>query len=207
MFATDDVTLPDDLGQVFPDDYGRLMPGLDFSSPLGTPEPFNQGFMSSIDSGTNSKHHLDYDGYTITPLPKEAAVLPPPSPKRRGAAAPRTTLRTSRKPEATASKPRVDSTASSLTETKRSVRKSHNQVEKKYRDRLNDQFEQLLAVLAVVSPDQDGEGLSEDGLRSPSKSAVLGLARRRLLTLEKENRMLTAEVERLGAVLQRFSQG
>ena len=80
-------------------------------------------------------------------------------------------------------------------------RKSHNQVEKKYRDRLNEQFERLLAALAVSS--QEGEGLDEDGLRPLSKSAVLGLARRRLLTLEKENRMLVGEVERLGSLLQR----
>ena len=76
-------------------------------------------------------------------------------------------------------------------------------MEKKYRDRLNEQFEQLLAALAVVSSDQNGDGLDEDALRSPSKSAVLGLARRRLLMLERENRMLAAEVERLAGWLQR----
>jgi len=68
---------------------------------------------------------------------------------------------------------------------------SHNQVEKKYRDRLNDRLERLFATLG------------RDCQRPLGKSAVLRLARRRLLVLEKENRQLSTEVKRLTALLER----
>ena len=78
---------------------------------------------------------------------------------------------------------------------------SHNQVEKKYRDRLNGQFQSLLAAAQASQGDPDA---MDDDQRPLSKSAVLGLARRRLLVLEKENRQLTGEVERLTALLERI---
>jgi len=179
MFPNDDAALPDVLGQSFQDDYGRFMPCLDFSNPMG-PELVDGG-MSYF------KQYPDQD-------------LPCSSPKQlsREQDKPRTTLRTSKKSEIKTGR----GAAKSATDKAQSPgRKSHNQVEKKYRDRLNDQFERLLTTLAVSAA--EGEGLDEEGLRPLSKSAVLGLARRRLMTLEKENRMLTTEVERLGALLQR----
>ena len=82
-------------------------------------------------------------------------------------------------------------------------RESHNQVEKKYRDRLNDQFKRLQATLAVSS-EPDPEARDDDSQRPLSKSAVLGLARHRLLFLEKEKSKLSNEVERLTGLLQRI---
>jgi len=82
-------------------------------------------------------------------------------------------------------------------------RETHSQVEKKYRDRLNDQFERLLATLAASSK-SDPESMDDDNKRPLSKSAVLGLARRRLLGLEKENQKLATEVERLTAILEQI---
>ena len=82
-------------------------------------------------------------------------------------------------------------------------REAHSQVEKKYRDRLNDQFKRLLATLAASSK-SDPESMDDDNKRPLSKSAVLGLARRRLLGLEKENRKLATEVERLTAILEQI---
>ena len=84
-----------------------------------------------------------------------------------------------------------------------SSRESHNQVEKQYRDRLNDQFQRLLATVALASQG-DSDAMDNDNQRQLSKSAVLGLARRRLLVLEKENRQLSSEVERLTALLERI---
>jgi len=111
-------------------------------------------------------------------------------------------LRTSNKrfKDGSAKARKVKSTA----EEKRLVsRKTHSQVEKKYRDRLNDQFERLLATLAASSK-SDPESMDDDSQRPLSKSAVLGLARRRLMGLEKENRKLATEVERLTAILEQL---
>lgn len=68
-------------------------------------------------------------------------------------------------------------------------RVSHNLVERRYRDRLNHQFEQLLAAL----PDAAGD----DGCRTPGKALVLDLARRRIKSIEAENESLRLKVEQL----------
>ncbi|KAK4455254.1 hypothetical protein QBC34DRAFT_489586 [Podospora aff. communis PSN243] len=78
----------------------------------------------------------------------------------------------------------------------------HNVVEKNYRNRLNGQFELMLATLnesRARTGQQSGEieGDGEEYDRPPSKSAVLQLARERLISLEKENESLRHEVERL----------
>ncbi|KAK0625935.1 hypothetical protein B0T14DRAFT_89142 [Immersiella caudata] len=80
------------------------------------------------------------------------------------------------------------------------ARTCHNVVEKNYRNRLNGQFELMLATLNETRA-RAGEGEMEsfggDYDRAPSKSAVLQLARERLISLEKENESLRHEVERL----------
>ena len=111
-----------------------------------------------------------------------------------------TRLRTSRKTgKQTSAKPRKPRPAAKEGDGRSALRKSHNQVEKRYRDRLNDHFERLLATLAT-SLDGDPDDISHQPL---SKSAVLVLARRRLLVLEKENLQLAADVERLTGLMQR----
>ena len=197
MFPADDLTVSDVTDPLSMDDYGRFMPYLDFSGVLG-PEPVlgdainTFGPRSAFQPPQLPQPPLDYTSEVSTRKPATPRSI---SPRRlHHADKPRPTrLCTATTPEP-ASKSRKQQTPP--------ARKSHNQVEKKYRDRLNDQFERLLAALAVSSA-QDGEGLDEDGMRPLSKSAVLGLARRRLLALEKENQMLNAEVERLGALLPR----
>jgi len=65
-------------------------------------------------------------------------------------------------------------------------RTNHNQVEKKYRNRLNGQFETLLSAL----PSED----DQDGAKSRiSKAEVLMLAKRHIVELEREKVMLEEE--------------
>ena len=119
---------------------------------------------------------------------------------RSGATRLRTSKRHNAEPPARAAKAKTEAAG---TERQTTSRESHNQVEKKYRDRLNDQFQRLLATVALASQG-DPDAMDDDNQRPLSKSAVLGLARRRLLVLEKENRQLSSEVERLTALLERI---
>jgi len=112
-------------------------------------------------------------------------------------------LRTRHNAEASARAAKAKPAAAGTERQTKSSRESHNQVEKQYRDRLNDQFQRLLATVALASQG-DSDAMDDDNQRPLSKSAVLGLARRRLLVLEKENRQLSSEVERLTALLERI---
>ncbi|KAK7938068.1 helix-loop-helix DNA-binding domain-containing protein [Apiospora aurea] len=73
------------------------------------------------------------------------------------------------------------------TEEERKNRESHNQVEKQYRNRLNNQFELLLGVLPpemrASSEDGDSNEMST-GDRKVSKAEVLEMAKRYILNLE-----------------------
>jgi hypothetical protein len=96
-----------------------------------------------------------------------------------------------------------------LTTEERRARQSHNQVEKQYRNRLNQQFESLLAVLPTdrrrssLSSDGKAKGKNEEGInprirggtasigtedddRRLSKAEVLDMARQRIETLEQD---------------------
>ncbi|KAJ9138189.1 hypothetical protein NKR23_g8607 [Pleurostoma richardsiae] len=80
------------------------------------------------------------------------------------------------------------------------ARSSHNQVEKQYRNRLNQHFERLLAVLPA-SVDADGDQQGEDAGLDPdkrlSKAEVLDIARRHIRTLERETSELEVEKQQL----------
>ncbi|KAK1751958.1 hypothetical protein QBC47DRAFT_389351 [Echria macrotheca] len=79
------------------------------------------------------------------------------------------------------------------------IRRTHNLVEKQYRNRLNAQFERLLAVLpARYETLEGGQGLGDDVPdKSISKAEVLGMATRRINTLEQQNRELLARQDQL----------
>lgn len=77
----------------------------------------------------------------------------------------------------------------------------HNQVEKKYRNRLNDSFARLLAAVELTASDNDEGVDGEDRLRTLSKGNVLGLASKRLLALEAQNQLLSSEVRRLKDII------
>jgi Helix-loop-helix DNA-binding domain len=77
----------------------------------------------------------------------------------------------------------------------RDARASHNQVEKNYRNRLNNQFERLLSALPSKRTDDDGG--TDGGTRALSRAEVLDLAAQRIRSLEKENNLLGLEMERL----------
>ncbi|KAM7214880.1 hypothetical protein V8F06_009706 [Rhypophila decipiens] len=98
----------------------------------------------------------------------------------------------------------------------------HNLVEKKYRNRLNNNFELLLTTVTELrrqqgSADEFGMAMEDDDdeaslsskatgkgdlnhERSMSKSDVLRLARETVLDLERKNKALLREVERLKAI-------
>lgn len=75
----------------------------------------------------------------------------------------------------------------------RSARVSHNQVEKKYRNRLKGQFERLLSAL----PAEMTMGDSSDTTKALSKAEVLDLARRQICAMSAENDALKAQLEEL----------
>ncbi|KAH8646275.1 hypothetical protein BX600DRAFT_158725 [Xylariales sp. PMI_506] len=71
---------------------------------------------------------------------------------------------------------------------------SHNEIEKKYRDRLNRQFDLLLETLGSDN-DNCGDAVEQHkNSRLQSKAAVLAMARSRIQTLEKELRRRDREV-------------
>jgi len=82
------------------------------------------------------------------------------------------------------------------------ARRTHNHVEKRYRTRLNLQFERLLAVLPSTDLATDDSRLdgqptqnntSEKLDKHVSKAEVLQMARQRIRTLERENQQLRQE--------------
>ncbi len=96
-----------------------------------------------------------------------------------------------------------EASTANLTTEERRARQNHNVVEKQYRNRLNAQFERLLAVLpANQSSSPEGGALSSRSGgdfddRRMSKAEVLELARRRIHTLETERKQLRAERQNL----------
>ena len=86
-------------------------------------------------------------------------------------------------------------------EEERRARASHNLVEKQYRNRLNAQFERLLAVLPPPGSDDDGGGGDD---RRLSKAEVLEIARRRIKALEKERDTLRLQKKELAITVGRM---
>ncbi|KAK4235750.1 hypothetical protein C8A03DRAFT_46159 [Achaetomium macrosporum] len=85
-----------------------------------------------------------------------------------------------------------------LTPEERRARRNHNLVEKQYRNRLNAQFERLLAVLPVDECRTRAGGMdrvesSGADEKRMSKAEVLDLATRRIRTLEVERNQLLRE--------------
>ncbi|KAG8422255.1 hypothetical protein J3459_010549 [Metarhizium acridum] len=72
----------------------------------------------------------------------------------------------------------------------------HNQVEKNYRSRLNNEFQLLLDALADCTSEKDmmSAGFAGCGAKNQSKGSTLRLARRRLLALHTENCLLSSEL-------------
>lgn len=70
----------------------------------------------------------------------------------------------------------------------------HNIIEKRYRDGLNDKFQELVAVLSMTASNRTSN-------RALSKGAVLGLAKDNIVALKHENELLKAKVEKLLSIL------
>ena len=81
-------------------------------------------------------------------------------------------------------------------------RRSHNTVEKRYRNRLNWQFDQLLQLLPYeAAPEQEHSGGETGGHSRVSKAMVLDMARRRILELEEQQQLMKMERDGLMARL------
>ncbi|KID84429.1 Helix-loop-helix DNA-binding protein [Metarhizium guizhouense ARSEF 977] len=90
-----------------------------------------------------------------------------------------------------------DSPAAQKKDRKAHVRGCHNQVEKNYRNRLNNDFQLLFNALSEYT-DSRGlayMGFTEGGVRNHSKGSILRLARRRLLALQTENAFIASQLK------------
>ncbi|KAK0726457.1 hypothetical protein B0T21DRAFT_413787 [Apiosordaria backusii] len=135
---------------------------------------------------------------------------------RNGSMAPTTPL----SPAESAHTPQSPSDDDDLTPEERRARRNHNLVEKQYRNRLNTQFERLLAILPLEQSEEshlgqgncDGSATDEKRM---SKAEVLDLATRRIKALEMETERLHRERTELlrnidlmtGAIAQATNQG
>ncbi|KAH7179000.1 uncharacterized protein B0J16DRAFT_346178 [Fusarium flagelliforme] len=84
------------------------------------------------------------------------------------------------------------------------ARNCHNNIEKKYRARLKQGFERLLAVLYTSMPSMGlmgNESKSLDAGYCYSRGEVLDAAMQRILALEEDNRRLTCRLLELGEAL------
>ncbi|KAK0615238.1 hypothetical protein B0T17DRAFT_541433 [Bombardia bombarda] len=150
--------------------------------------------------------------------------------KRKAAANPASTTTTTPTPRAAKSTAQPPTTKSpdpedypTLDEYKENMRQWHNRIGRKYRIKLNDQFESLQAVLlraergGVGGTDRDGEEGEIDGTgkqqqkkrsvasgRTINKGKVLDMARRRIEDLQSEKETLRAEKE---VLLRRLGSG
>ncbi|KAF3012243.1 hypothetical protein E8E14_010918 [Neopestalotiopsis sp. 37M] len=89
------------------------------------------------------------------------------------------------------------------TEEERKNRASHNQVEKQYRNRLNAHFEALLNTLPQYMRGGEDEE-DDDGDRKISKAEVLEMARRHILSLERELNSVEEERDELKESVERL---
>lgn len=104
-------------------------------------------------------------------------------------------LRTaSRKPKEPSSK-KLDSNKVPFSPSAAQPRHSHNLAEKQYRNRLNQQFNNLLA--ALPAPQSEDCDCHDIGNRCLSKARVIYHARQRIKSLERENQALVKERDKL----------
>ncbi|KAK0726828.1 hypothetical protein B0T26DRAFT_104489 [Lasiosphaeria miniovina] len=182
--------------------------GLDFDlgSPLDALSPWNDSH-GEDDMGSSSTPNPP----TATKPTRAASPQTAPAPKLRASRMRGVGKTTNSKGSS------IRSLASSHGGDDKRRRSCHNLVEKKYRNRLNHQFELLLAALhetaaTMAAQADNGDGESDtyaDGAslgdgsstKTLGKAAVLQLAREAVLGLERRNRGLTAQLERMRAVV------
>lgn len=89
------------------------------------------------------------------------------------------------------------------------ARSSHNQVEKQYRNRLNHQFERLLAILPTPIDESggiEGEDAARNSDRRLSKVEVLDMARQHIQMLEREASELEQQRQELVSSIGRMTE-
>jgi len=172
-----------------------------YDAHLNLPDTLSPGFRSAGVSGAIDPLACfgliegGPDGYSGMPSGDPASLLSLGNLSSGGESAKR--LRTSKSPyKGAKAKPGKAKVSKEGPEKRSAACESHNQVEKRYRDRLNDKFDLLLGTLKHYDQDFD-----VDSPRPLSKSDVLSLARRKIVALDKENQQIRAEVERLNGLL------
>lgn len=115
--------------------------------------------------------------------------------------------KTSASPKSASPAEEEDDDDEALTNEEKRARQSHNAVEKQYRNRLNMQFERLLAVLPADQQAEardrhhmkgSGSSVGDADDKRMSKAEVLDMARRRIRALEEER--LALQEERKGLI-------
>jgi hypothetical protein len=91
----------------------------------------------------------------------------------------------------------IDSPAWGSKDRKAHVQGCHKQAEKKYRNRINKDFQLLFNALTECVDDNDlvSTVLTGSAARNRSKGSILKLARHRLLALQTENRWIASEMK------------
>jgi len=94
-----------------------------------------------------------------------------------------------------------------VTTSTRKRQRAQNETEKKYRNRLNGQFDTLLENIprSLVDGERDGTG-GKGGKRKVGKSEVLVLAKRHIRALEEQGKMLEAERTELEGYVRRLGR-
>jgi hypothetical protein len=119
-------------------------------------------------------------------------------------------LRSASRKRKTLSSKTMASKKAPVSPTEQQARHCHNQVERQYRNRLNLQFENLLTALPTVQSEDDHIDVLSDGhdnnSRCFSKAEVLGRAKRRIKSLERDNEVLVMEQDQMVADITRIQR-
>ncbi|KAK5653836.1 hypothetical protein OQA88_7996 [Cercophora sp. LCS_1] len=118
------------------------------------------------------------------PGKKSSLPPPPPPPPFRPSEAP---------PAAAAVTTTAKHAHKTIEEYKANMRQWHNQIGKKYRHKLNEQFECLQAVLKAEESEEGGKHAQGHGGRTINKAKVLDMARARIEALTTEREALMEE--------------
>ncbi|KAK4223385.1 hypothetical protein QBC38DRAFT_52307 [Podospora fimiseda] len=181
--------------------------------------------------GTPTGSHADTSPPTWTTPSPSPSSLPPPQSNKTSPALTNTTMAQTgpkKQPKATPTKPPKTSPAQNNTNKKSSdtpgrakgqlnpsnfgtweeyqteLRLWHNKIGKKYRNKLNSQFEMLHAVL---NPEEEDNNHVVVAGRTINKARTLDMARQRILDLRTENNTIRAELEQMARLLQAQGKG
>lgn len=181
-------------------DVGSVSPSIATSSPAAIPTPLEACAPDQAKPGRRPRTHRTRTSPKMTTANTKTQ---PNTTKRRQPPASATHKKMISEPKRTSlpnpppeSPPAGKQTHKTIEEYKTHMRQWHNKIGKKYRNKLNEQFECLQAVLKVDEHGEDGQSnkhVQGPGGRSINKAKVLDLARQRIEALTKEREALMEE--------------